>query len=113
MDNNFSSDDPRDPSQSNFEGEEDSFVTDEEIQALNAERDVFGIDEEMQAEKILKEHLVPAIHSIGKLSRTASSETVRLNAAKYIIDRNLGKITEPTTEEEDNIRKILDDVVVQ
>lgn len=92
--------------------EGDAWVTDAEVEALAHEREVMGTDHVQQAEEILKQHLPTAVNSIAKLARVANNETVRLNAAKYIIDRNLGKITEPHVEAEDPIKKALEGVIV-
>ncbi len=108
MSSQFDNDDPRDPSYK-ADGE---WITEADIKALETERDVFGEDEETQALRILKENLPTVVHAITKLARTASSETVRLNAAKYVIDRNLGKITEPDITEDDILKKIYEDVTV-
>ncbi len=107
MSSQFESDDPRD----SHEGDRD-WVSEDDIKALATERDIFGEDEETQALRILKENLPTVVHAITKLARTASSETVRLNAQKYVIDRNLGKITEPDVAEDDVLKKIYEDVTV-
>ena len=118
----YNNPDPRDPahnssrdsnSDPSFEPfpDEDAWVTDEEIQALNAERDVMGTTIEMQAESILKENLPQIVQSVVKLARSAQSETVRLGAAKYIIDRNLGRISEPTSDEGDKLHDFMKDIV--
>lgn len=111
----FHSDDPRDPSRepSTTDAEEDTWVSEGDIQALATERDVFGEDVEMQAERILKENLPAVVHGVVKLARSAQSETVRLNAQKYIIDRNLGKISDPEPDEGDLLRDFLGGVVTE
>jgi hypothetical protein len=108
-DGNFAQDDPRDPS---TEVEGDAWVTEDDVKALAVERDVFGEDELLQAERVLKENLPGAVHSVAKLARTAASETVRLNASKYLIDRNLGKITEIQPDEDDALKRLYEDVKV-
>lgn len=90
----------------------DTWVTEEEVDALASERDIMGTDHVAQAEAILKENLPSAVHSVAKLARLASNETVRLNAAKYIIDRNLGKVVEPQVEIDDPTKRLLEGVVV-
>lgn len=117
-DREFADDDPRDPSYTPSVGADGDnpdklWVTEDDIKALATERDVFGEDEVLQAERILKENLPNAVHSLAKLARVASSETVRMNAAKYIVDRNLGKITEPQTDEDDALKEMLEGVTVQ
>lgn len=111
----FNSPDPRDPrhSFSDPEASSEAWITDEEIQALADEREVFGHDEVEQAEKILRENLPAVTHAVVKLARKASSETVRLRAAQYVIDRNLGRITEPTAEESTATEDLLRDVIVR
>ncbi len=108
----FDSDDPRDSSRTG-DSHESPWVTEEDVKALELERDILGDDEEQQALRILKENLPVVVNSIVKLSRTATSETVRLNAAKYVIDRNLGKITEPDVAGDDELMKLLEDVTTQ
>lgn len=76
-----------------------AWVTEDELAALAEERETLAMTPEEQAEKILEENLIPSIHSLGKMARSAQSETVRMNAAKYIIDRNLGKITDAKPKE--------------
>ena len=108
---NFHENDPRDPSQAHEE--EDTWVSEDEVRALADEREILNYDEVEQAERILKENLPAVTHSIIKLARSASSETVRLNAAKYVMDRNLGKITEPQTDEDDVLKELYEDVTVR
>lgn len=106
--NEFTSPDPRDPSQA---GDDATWVSDEEIKALADEREIFGTDLEQQAEEILKQNLPAIVQSVVKLARSAQSETVRLNAGKYVIDRNLGRISDPDPEGEDVLKEFLGDVV--
>ncbi len=109
MSSEFESDDPRDPSHTDSDGE---WITEEDVKALEMERDILGDDEEQQAIRILKENLPTVVHAVVKLARTASSETVRFNAAKYVIDRNLGRVTDPEVTEDDVLKKIYEDVTV-
>ena len=110
MDNEFDSADPRDPT---LQNSDDSWITDDDVKALAEEREIFGTDLQQQAERILQENLPAVVQSVVKLSRAAESENVRLSAAKYIIDRNLGKITDPALPKEDDpTRRLLDGVVV-
>jgi hypothetical protein len=104
----FDNEDPKDPS---YTGDNE-WVTEEDVKALEMERDILGDDVEQQAIRILKENLPTVVHSIVKLARTAQSETVRLSAAKYVVDRNLGRITDPDTGDDDMLRKVLEGVTV-
>lgn len=114
----YTNPDPRDPSRSheranflNDDSSEETWVTDEEVEALAMERDIMGDSIEMQAERILRDNLPAVVHGIVKLARSANSETVKLNAQKYIIDRNLGKIVEPATVEGDPLMDMMQSVV--
>jgi len=111
----FSSSDPRDPNHfppdRSPHTEDDTWVSDEEIKALAEERVIMGTDLEQQAEEILKQNLPAIVQSVVKLARSAQSETVRLNAGKYVIDRNLGRISDPEPEGEDALKQFLGDVV--
>jgi hypothetical protein len=107
----FESSDPRDPSVNPFPDEDAAWVTEEEIKALAEEREILGGDETAQAERILKENLPQITQSLVKLARSAQSESVRLNAAKYIVDRNLGRIAEPEPVIEDPLRTFMGEVV--
>lgn len=106
----FASSDPRDPSTTN-PGHEDPWVTEEEVSALAEERDVMGSDLEAQAEKILQDNLPAIVLSVVKLARSAESETVRLNAGKYVIDRNLGRVTDPDKDSSNPLEAFLGEVV--
>jgi hypothetical protein len=48
--------------------------------------------EEEAAKRIFKEGLVPAAQAIVRIASYGTSESVQLNAAKYVIDRNLGPL---------------------
>ena len=107
---NYSSEDPRDTSHEN----DSAWVSEDDIKALADEREVFGeIDEVAQTERILKENLPAVTLSVIKLARTASSETVRLNAAKYVIDRNLGKISDPDPTGDDPLVELIEGVTIR
>jgi len=81
-------------SQPRDENEFRTFVTDEDLEALKQERNAFALTNEAQGDRLLLEQLPLAILSLGHLAQGATQERVRLSAAQYIIDRNLGKITE-------------------
>lgn len=77
--------------------DEHTFVTKEDLDALKEESEVFGIDNDdpmAVADFHLRQYLPQAILSVGKLARSAANERVRLSAAQYIIDRNLGKVSD-------------------
>lgn len=103
----FESPDPRDPAKFTDPEGEDTWVSDEDIEALNMEQDALGLNETQLAEKILLESLPAVTHSVIKLARSAQSENVRLSAARYVIDRNLGKIGDALPEGEDPVGDLL------
>jgi len=66
--------------------------SDEELEAMVGELLEAGSPEEM-AREVLKAGLVPAVQTIVNLSQTGHSERIKLDAAKYVVERNLGKET--------------------
>lgn len=67
-------------------------VTDEDLVSLKAEVDTFGEEESALAERLLRENLPMAAMSIVKIAQKGSTDRVRLDAAKYIVERNLGRL---------------------
>jgi hypothetical protein len=62
---------------------------------MKMESDVFGQGLGSQtnpeiAERLFEENVVGATLSLINIARNASSDSVRLNAAKYVVDRVLG-----------------------
>jgi hypothetical protein len=71
------------------------WVDDEELSALTMERQVHPDESsEDQARRLLKENVGSAVLGIVHTSQHGSSDRIRLDAQKYIIDRVLGKIGE-------------------
>lgn len=90
---------------------DDDLVTEDQVKALAEERDITGDDEQAQAERLFKEHLPSAVLTIISLARNAASERVRMSAAQYIVERNLGKITDRTiAEEQDELRQLVQEL---
>ncbi len=71
-----------------------TFVSDQDLAALTEEMATFDVDEAKLADKMFKESLPMAVQSTINLARSASSEAIRYQASKYVIERNLGKIAE-------------------
>ena len=46
------------------------------------------------ARKIFREGLVPATQSIVHLAAFSKNDRIRLDASKYVVERNLGKVAE-------------------
>lgn len=78
-------------------------ISDAELAALAAEAEILGDeDEKATAERLFREHLPQAVLTIAKIASGAQSERARLDAAKYIVERNLGRIQDANTINEDD-----------
>jgi len=66
------------------------------LAALAGERDLAGNEKSMTqiAEGLLEENLPQAVIAIAHMAQHSPNERIRLSAAQYIVDRNLGKITD-------------------
>ncbi len=100
------SDSDTDPSSS-----EDSFVTDDELDALQDDVDLLhGGDLKVASTKLLEEKTMAAVQSIAKLATNGTAERVRLDASKYILERVLGplsKLQPDINEEETALGRLL------
>lgn len=89
------------------------YVTDEEVAALTEEHRIMSESLEDLGKRMLAEALPKAILMIVKLAESGATDTTRLNAAKYLIDRNLGPVSTAANEiSKAPWEKILDDVTV-
>lgn len=59
------------------------------------------------ANKQLEKGLVPAVTTIIQLAQHAEAESLRLKAAQYVVDRNLGRINTKDTGDSDPWSKLL------
>jgi hypothetical protein len=66
-------------------------ITDELVDALTEERTVMGQSSEEQAIVIFERHLPAAAMAICKVAIHDSNPALRLKAAQYVVDRQLGK----------------------
>ena len=89
------------------------FDPDEALAGLAQERQVMDLDEVEQAEKMFKENLPLAVLAVTTLARTAVNERIRLDASKYVVERNLGglKDVDPTRGKGDPLLDLLGEVV--
>lgn len=73
--------------------DDETWVPEEALQNLTLERQFRPSEtpEEM-AERILKENLPIAAQSVVQLAVHSKSERIRLDAARYVIERNLGRV---------------------
>jgi hypothetical protein len=65
---------------------------DQAINDLTAERDLDGGNDLVASERIFSENAIPAALSIAHMAIHSGNERIRLEAAKYVVDRNLGRI---------------------
>ena len=73
--------------------EETSGLSDEDIKALEQERDLMSESFVDMGERLLEQALPSAIQSVINLAEKGGTDTIRFKAAQYIIDRQLGPVT--------------------
>ena len=49
---------------------------------------------EEMAKQILQENLIPSVNTLVNLAAFAENDRIRFEAARYVIERNLGKLTD-------------------
>lgn len=92
----------------------DTTVTEEDLALLNTESETLdGDDIIITSERILRQSLGGAILAISKLARASKNDKIKLDAAKYIIDRNLGPLAQvnPVGGKKNPLEELLGDVV--
>ena len=93
--------------------QEPELVTDDELELLNEEVKVLhGGDLKAAATTLLEEKAIAAVQSIAKLAVTSSTERIRLDASKYILERVLGPLSKmqlEIDEEETALGRLLKD----
>ena len=77
-------------------------LTDSDIEALAMERSLTEETEAQHAKRIFREHLVPAALSIAHLAVFGTNDKLRLDAAKYVVERNLGRIQDDPPKQDDD-----------
>ena len=88
---------------------QDIEVSAEDLAALKDEVEVLhGGDMKQAADTLLREKVSGAIISISKLATGASTERVRLDASKYIVERVLGPVSKI-----DHVRDLDNDPIYQ
>jgi len=89
----------------NYQRETDedvSALTSEEIEALTDERKIMSESFEDMGRRLIQEALPIAIAAVTKIAENGTTETSRLKAAQYIIDRNLGPVAANTNDPSKN-----------
>jgi hypothetical protein len=99
----------------------DEWNVDEAVQILKTQAVYDGysltVDDQQATNEVLKrilrESAPLAALAVAHLAVHSSSERMRFNAATWILDRNLGKITEnPSTAEKDPFALLLEECVI-
>lgn len=88
-----------------------SAPNDEELDALAQERQFFEMDEKTQAERLFTEALPAAVVSLIDIAKYGQKERNRLVASQYIIERNLGRLQDATTNTDDPFERLLAECV--
>jgi hypothetical protein len=85
----------------------------EAMQALQMEQAVNAHEDEVElTTRIFKENLPIAAQSVVHMAVHSTSERIRLDAARYVVERNLGKVTEiGAAEDPKSWEKLLADVI--
>jgi hypothetical protein len=79
-------------------GDDETWVPEEQLEALTMERQMNPSEDEVAlAERIFRENLPVAAQAICHLARTATSQNMRMAAAKYVVERNLGRVVDPSS----------------
>jgi hypothetical protein len=73
---------------------------DEALASLKMERQVTSESEEVIARRIFRENLVQATQAICHLATYGLNEKIRLDAAKYVVERGLGRLGEDAGNED-------------
>lgn len=73
---------------------------DARLESLAQELDLHDGDQKVTAEAIFKENLALAAQSISHIALYSLNDKTRLDAAKYVVERNLGRIqdSDPSSE---------------
>ncbi|MEO7397049.1 MAG: hypothetical protein ABIW84_00640 [Ilumatobacteraceae bacterium] len=74
-------------------------ITAEAIAALADERHIMEESETDQAERLFRQNLVPAVQSIVNIALYSDKERLRLQAATYVVERNLGRLQDVVAEQ--------------
>lgn len=84
----------------------------EAIAALADERGIMEETETDQAIRLLRQNLVPAVASICTIACYSENERLRLQAATYVVERNLGRVQDAIIQQaKDPFRDFLADCI--
>jgi hypothetical protein len=79
------------------EGQDDTWVPEDALEALSMEKQLRPAESnEELAERIFDENLPVAAQAICWLARNSGNAVVRERAARYVVERKMGKVTDPS-----------------
>lgn len=88
-------------------------VTPQELKSLESERSTFDETETQMTNRIFRQNAIAAAQSVCKIALFGQSERLRLDAAKYVVERNLGRVQDQMfAPEDDPFMRLFDDVLV-
>lgn len=90
------------------------WIPDEALQGIEMDRTIHADETNIDAAKrILDESLPGAVASVTHLALNSQNEKIRLDASKYIIERNMGTLNNPvSTGKGDPWTELLNNVLV-
>ena len=78
--------------------DEPKVTWDDRLLAIVAEADIMEETPESMSKKMFRNNLIGATLSICDLATRSVNERVRLQAAQYVVERNLGRLQDATPE---------------
>lgn len=98
-------------SAADYEPDDRSWVDTSALEAIALERNLRTETDEELSRRLLRESSPRAALSLIYLMDKSMNEKIRMDAAKYILDRSLGRIGEDIVQEDDPIMGILKSIV--
>jgi len=86
-----------------------TFVSEEDIKNLKLEQEVTDESMVSMGQRFFEDNLPQAVLSIVKVARHSENDKLRFDAAKYIVERVLGKIQDTGTTEKAAWEKLIDE----
>ena len=87
---------------------------DRALEDLTQEIKIDGDDNARIAKRLMHENLPIAAMAICHVAQYADNDRLRLDAAKYIVERNLGRTADVIPpDSEDPLEKLLDGVIIE
>lgn len=97
-----------------YEGPTSKWNAEEALKGLVFEAALNGESEQETAGRVFRENLPLAAQAIVHVARYASNERIRLDAAKYVVERNLGRLADVQVAPiDDPFEKLLAEVIIE